>query len=303
VTRDISESISDDELYDGISAYLTELDRRSRIAADDFWTPSEIVKDPPSIYNELRLILEELSSYHLIETQIEMGDQGLWAARITPAGRHLLRNAKALQNDPDGLVAGVARSVTINNTTITGSTVGNLASGGTDVTFSGAMSIIQHPQAKLLESAFKDLDTALAQDTITPPYVKAEAADHIKSVRAELAKPPGEADQDVVDHRWNRVTSLLNTPTVAQIVGVIGKAIISAHGGDAGAIQGHKGMAQGIVPVLRPGRGRSRTTALAHRCASFSAALGATTRTVQGRRVELLRASAAASRSSSWRES
>lgn len=157
MTRDISESISDDELYDGISAYLTELDRRSRIAADDFWTPSEIVKDPPSIYNELRLILEELSSYHLIETQIEMGDQGLWAARITPAGRHLLRNAKALQNDPDGLVAGVARSVTINNTTITGSTVGNLASGGTDVTFSGAMSIIQHPQAKLLESAFKDL--------------------------------------------------------------------------------------------------------------------------------------------------
>lgn len=223
----------DNDLYEAIGMYLDALAKAGRRDPDRHWHPDHLVKGYS--YQDLRATLQYLRDYGFIEVLSDLGDKGLWLAKITPRGRDFLRGARAHQNDTDSSLAAVARAVTINNTTITGSNVGQIASGGTGHTLSGAVTIIDHPQAEALRDAFQSFDAALAQDQTLPAHVKEEVGEQAQVVRTELAKPSAEQNTEKIASRWERVSNLIRSaPPLLEIGATIGQLLVMAHGGHVG---------------------------------------------------------------------
>lgn len=209
--------------------YLQALDEKSHEDPYSHWEPHELVEN----YTEPQLqdALQYLEAKEFIEVQHSLGDHGLSDARITAYGQDFLSNAQSFTSDRS--LGSLARAaVTINNTTITGSTVGQIASGGTGHTFSGAVTIINHPQADALRAAFQAFDAALAQDTTLDDDEKDEIAQHVGTVRSELAKSPDEQDKEKIARRWERVTAMIAfAAPILEIGSTISKLLLAPHGG------------------------------------------------------------------------
>ena len=215
--------------------YLRALDIRSEQDPYRHWMPAALVEGftEPQIEDALKY----LGEMKLAEVEGSLDDGEISPARITAFGQNFLSNARPYASNPTlgGLAQATINYTTNNTTTITGSTVGQLASGGTQHTFSGAVTIINHPQADALRDAFQDFDTALAQDRTLPVHVKEEVGEQVRVVRAELVKPLEEQNKEKIVGRWERVSDLIRTaPPVLEIGAAIGKLLVIAHGGHAG---------------------------------------------------------------------
>lgn len=208
--------------------YLQALDERSRQAPWDYWSPRDLVDDYTT--TEIAETIRYLEERGFIEAVHAGGDHGFTPARITADGQDFLHNVE--QYTSDRTLGGLARAaITYNTTHITNSTIGNLASGGTGHTFSGTVSIINHPQASALQGAFRQLEGALADDTTLATYVKEEVGEQVQVVRTELAKLPEEQNPEKIAHRWERVSSLVAIAApLLEIVDTITK-LLKIHGG------------------------------------------------------------------------
>jgi hypothetical protein len=208
--------------------YLQALDERSHEDPYAHWEPQDLVENytEPQIQDALQYLEEK----RFIEVNHSLGDRGLSDARITAHGQDFLSNAQSFTTDR-ALGSLAQAAVTYNTTHITNSTVGNLASGGTGHTFSGAVTITNHPQADALRDAFHAFDAALAQDTTLDSDEKDEIAQQVETVRKELAKPTNEQDKKKIGRRWDRVTTLVAfTAPVLEIGVTISKLLLLPHG-------------------------------------------------------------------------
>lgn len=209
--------------------YLQALDKLSHDDPYGHWAPNQVVEG----FTEAQKLdaLDYLNQKGFVAVRGAIGDRGLSPARITAYGQDFLGNAQAFVADRSlGSLAQAA--VTYNTTHTTNSTVGTLASGGTGHTFSDSVTIINHPQADALRDAFQAFDAAFAQNTTLDDDEKDEIAQHVETVRKELAKPTNEQDEKKIARRWDRVTSLVAFAAPVLEIGVtISKLLLLPHGG------------------------------------------------------------------------
>ncbi len=216
-------------LLEGTCLSLNFQSGRAARDPDGVWWPNDLVENYTD--SQIQDAVQYLEEKGFIDVVHSAGDRGLSAAQITAHGQDFLSNAESFTSDRS--LGGLARAaVTINNTTITGSTVGQIASGGTGHIFSGAVTIINHPQADALRDAFQAFDAALAQDTTLDDDEKDEIAQYVGTVRSELAKSPDEQDKKKIARRWERVTAMIAfAAPILEIGSTISKLLLAPHGG------------------------------------------------------------------------
>ncbi len=166
--------------------YLQALDERTNQDPYAYWEPDQLIGGFTEV--QIQDALQYLESKMFADVHHSLGDRGLSGARITAYGQDFLSNAQSFTSDQ--VLGNLAQAaVTYNTTHIHQSTIGNLASGGSGHTLSGAVTIINHPQADVLRDAFQAFDAAVSQDMALDDDEKEEIAHHVKTVRDELAKP------------------------------------------------------------------------------------------------------------------
>ncbi|MDB5057815.1 MAG: hypothetical protein JWO59_1287 [Chloroflexi bacterium] len=209
---------------------LRALDNASYQDPYEYWEPAYLETG----LTELQLVdaIRNLSEKGLIEALHSLGDQGLAASRITALGQDFINDLDRYSSDSNlGSLARAGITIHHNTTTIADSTVGIVSSGGSSNTFSGTVTIIHHPQADALRRGFQDFDAALAQAATLDEDEKDEIRQNVQVVCKELAKPPEDQRQEVIERRWRRVESLtVVAAPLLEIASTIGKALLMAHG-------------------------------------------------------------------------
>ncbi len=224
-----------DDRYTLRSIYLQGLDLRSRDDPHEYWMPEQIVTEFSNV--EIVDALHYLGEKGLAEVLYSGGDYGIAPARITWQGQDFLQQASTYV-ESHGDLASLARATinyttnnTTNNTTLTNSTATTVTTGGSGHTFSGVFTAIQGPRADEIGDALQHLTAEIADDENLPIHIKEEANEHVQAVGMELSKPESERSVEKIQHRWDRLLSLLpSAPATLDLANTVGKLILAAQG-------------------------------------------------------------------------